>query len=633
MLRDVFYYGIKPNVHPREKFAKNLKDARDQATTEYFWIINEYCDYTNFDWDFDFDFLPDDDVWAQDHNNVWPSQHQKDSGTWLCPKKISEVIIYRSDVDIVRRKPIKENFVILQKVDTSKFDFSWHPDPTDPPYIYCWGNKFFPPQFGHALEYHVKNATEVKYMSTVVELLPNLDNYEVFDDIEFFDFSWIPDPGSPPYIYVWGNQWNKPEDKISIKYVVEGATEYKYMRERVTRKPSLENWELPKNINSNGFDFSWEPSPADPPYIYEFGTQWQKTGGPRYVVADAIEFKYIDFQKVISLPSKDQWVIPNNIEIDNFDFSWHPDNTDPAYIYQFGTQWALSGGPKYVVEGATEIKYVDDLIAIALPNKENWVVPIDIDESSFDFSWHPYAEDEPYIYQFGTQWQKTGGPKYITPGTTGVSATKYIDVRILKSKRLPTMNNWVVPKNIVIKSFDYSWHPDATDELFVYEFGTQWHEKGGPKYVPPGAKIGITPTKYIPTTSCVAILDINMKHWEVPNNIDRLNFDYSWVPHPDESTYIYQFGTQHQKTGGPKYITMGSNNKTPVKYIETLKAIALPNKSKFKILQNLKIKDFDYSWHPDETEQPYIYIFGNNQHTAEVMPTIEYKAGNATEIK
>ena len=65
MLRDVFYYGIKPNVHPREKFAKNLKDARDQATTQHFWVINEHCDYTNFDWDFDFDFLPDDDVWAQ----------------------------------------------------------------------------------------------------------------------------------------------------------------------------------------------------------------------------------------------------------------------------------------------------------------------------------------------------------------------------------------------------------------------------------------------------------------------------------------------------------------------------------------------------------------------------------------
>ena len=54
MLRDVFYYGDKPNVHPREQFAENLADARSKATTRDFWIINEFCDYRNFDWDFDF---------------------------------------------------------------------------------------------------------------------------------------------------------------------------------------------------------------------------------------------------------------------------------------------------------------------------------------------------------------------------------------------------------------------------------------------------------------------------------------------------------------------------------------------------------------------------------------------------
>ena len=81
MLRDVFYFGEKPNVHPRERHAIDVDDARQLATTYHFWIINEFCDYTGFDWDFDFDFLPDEDVWAEEHNNIWPSQHQKDSGT------------------------------------------------------------------------------------------------------------------------------------------------------------------------------------------------------------------------------------------------------------------------------------------------------------------------------------------------------------------------------------------------------------------------------------------------------------------------------------------------------------------------------------------------------------------------
>ena len=104
MLRDVFYFGEKPNVHPRERFAQNIDDARTQCRTSHFWIINEYCDYSVFDWDFDFDFLPDDEVWAEDHNNIWPSLHQKDSGTWLCPKEQSDIRIYRQDVNPVSRK-------------------------------------------------------------------------------------------------------------------------------------------------------------------------------------------------------------------------------------------------------------------------------------------------------------------------------------------------------------------------------------------------------------------------------------------------------------------------------------------------------------------------------------------------
>ena len=91
MLRDVFYYGSKPNIHPKEKLATDLADARNQCTTEHFWIINEYCDYTNFDWEWDFDFLPDEEVWTSEHNNVWPNNIYKDSGTWLCPKQNSDV--------------------------------------------------------------------------------------------------------------------------------------------------------------------------------------------------------------------------------------------------------------------------------------------------------------------------------------------------------------------------------------------------------------------------------------------------------------------------------------------------------------------------------------------------------------
>ena len=898
MLRDVFYFGNKPNVHPREQHATSLIDARRKATTEHFWIINEFCDYTNFDWDFDFEFLPDEDVWAEEHNNVWPSYHQKDSGTWLCPKQPSEVIVYRADVDQLKRKNvINDNWKLLDNIDVDKWDFSWHPDPSDPPYIYKWGSKYAPVELKTCIEYHVPGATDIKYMNTTVELLPNWDciievqnvdynhwdmswrpdpldppfiyvwgnkyidgrlrstleyhvpgatekkymnelvpvlpewdrwvllheidkttfdfswrpdprepdfiyvfgneqyeggvmptveyhmpnaterkylhtmkaklashpeKFEHLEKADGIDYSWVPDPTAPPYIYAWGNQWNKPEDKVSIQYVVEGATEYKYMEQRSKRKSCMDNWEVPDDVDTTGFDFSWEPSPADPAYIYEFGTQWQKTGGPRYVVPGATETKYIEFQKVKALTNLNNWTVPTNCDVTGFDFSWHPDATSPPYIYHFATQWALTGGPVYTMEGATEIKYVEHPSAIALPNKENWEIPDYIDSDAFDFSWHPYVEDQPYVYVFGTQHQKTGGPKYITPGVIPSSPVKYIDTRIIRAIRKPSKKNFAILNNYKIKEFDWSWHPDETDEPyiyvfgntqypaeimptieyvvpgatqikyvndivavldtdmsnwevpnnidtsdfdfswkpnpkdppFIYQFGTQHQKTGGPRYVvadadevkyvttqqakalpttanwtvpnyvdtsgfdfswhpddtsPPyiyhfatqwaltGGPVytveGATETKYLEEPCAVALS--NKDNWEIPKDIDEDLFDFSWHPYVEDQPYVYVFGTQHQKTGGPKYITPGVIPSSPVKYIDTriLKAVKKPSKKNFAILNNYKIKDFDFSWHPDETDEPYIYVFGNNQHPAEVMPTIEYVVPGAKQIK
>jgi len=767
MLRDVFYYGAKPNAHPRERFAENLADARQKATTRDFWIINEFCDYRNFDWDFDFEFLPDEDVWAEDHNNVWPSQHQKDSGTWLCPKEHSDLIIYRGDVDpVIRKNEHNDNWVELDLIDHTKFDFSWHPDPTDPPYIYKWGCKFFPAELKHVLEYRVPGATQEKYMNTTVELLPQTELWiehqeidkhkfdlswrpnpldppfiyvwgnkyidgklkptleyhmpdatdkkympelldvlpewdrwveveainknsfdfswrpdprepafiyvfgneqhdatimptleyhcpdateikyvedikaklapkkELFEHLEDsygIDYSWRPDPTSPPYIYAWGNQWNAPEDKISVQYVVPGATEYKYMTERAIRRPCMDNWIVPDNIDTTGFDFSWEPSPAAPPYIYEFATQWQKTGGPQYVVPGTTEKQYVDFQKVKRFPSNEGWTIPSNIDSSGFDFSWHPDDTSPPYVYVFATQWAFSGGPVYTVDGATEIKYVDDQVAIAKKDMTNWVYDAsEIDMDSFDFSWHPYVEDQPYIYQFGTQWQKTGGPKYITPGADSSSPTKYIDTRIIKATRLPNPSNknWKILNDYKIKEFDFSWHPDNTDEPYIYVFGNNLYpaeEMPTIEYHVPGAK----QVKFV--HDIVAILDQDTNNWVIPDNIVTGGFDFSWKPNPTDPPYVYEFGTQHQKTGGPRYVVPGA---TETKYLDFQTVVRTPVIDQYwNIDEGIDQSAFDFSWHPDATDPPYIYAWGNQWVKAEDHSSIEYAVPGATEYR
>ena len=695
MLRDVFYFGEKPNVHPRERHAKDLDDARQQANTYHFWIINELCDYSEFEWDFDFDFLPDEDVWAEDHNNIWPSQHQKDSGTWLCPKEENQIRIYRSDVTPVPRISEPNSYWnFLDKVDKDKFDFSWHPDPTEPPYIYKWGSKFASADQKPALEYHtpgntgivkhvdyavdllplnenwrhkeqIKEGTfdftwrppvldtepfiyawgskwadvqqvsvleyhvpgnngTVKYMDGDVELEADMSKWEIVEEVELdsfdftwrpdpletepfiyvfgnhlyegaimptlrytvegatdikyideykpkliqnpdlfehyeetdrtqFDYSWRPNPTAPAYRYAWGNQWNDPQDKVSVAYIVEGATEYEYMEERTVRLKHFDNWNIPDNLDITDFDFSWEPSPNEPAMIHEFATQWQKTGGPTYTVAGATEVKYEDVTKAKALAFSDaKWEIPSNIDVTDFDFSWHPDATEPVpYVYQFPTQWARTGGPVYRIENSEEVKYVDSQQAKALPCKDNWEYDSKvIDEDSFDFSWHPYAEDEPFIYQFGTQHQKTGGPKYVTPGVHGGSAVYYIDTRILASKRLPNKNIFTVLNDYIVEDFDYSWHPDDTAEPFIYQFGNQYY----PAEEMPTIQyrvIGADTVSYV--DKVVAKLGQDKSNWEIPENIDVSEFDFSWLPDPGAPPMIHEFGTQWQKTGGPRY--------------------------------------------------------------------------------
>jgi hypothetical protein len=694
MLRDVFYYGRKPNVHPKEKFATSLEDARSQATTQDFWIINEYCDYRNFDWNFDFEFLPDEDVWAEDHINIWPSPYQKDSGTWLCSTNPEALLIYRADVSpIPLKEEINKNWKILEPIDKSKFDFKWHPDPSDPPYIYVFGNQWYsgaimptieyhvpgainkkyildkiaylaqspklftilhetnkfdfswrpdptsPPYiyvFGNTqypgtvmptIEFHVEGATERKYVNDIVpELASKPEDFEILEDIDMdkFDFSWVPDPTSPPYIYAWGNQWNNPQDKISVTYTVEGATEYKYMEERAVRNPCMENWRTPGHVVNASFDFSWEPNPNDPPYVYQFGTQWQKTHGPQYYIEGATELKYVDVQvaKVVCYQFLN-WQLPMNIDQKAFDFSWHPDMTEEPYIYQFPSQWSRSGGPRFIVEGATEFKYVDVLTAKAKVDMTHWTIPEGCATEDFDFSWHPDIQDEPMLYQFGTQHQKTGGPIFTAVGCDETSPIKYVD--IVKARALPTTENWVTHEDVI--DFDYSWHPDSTEEPYIYQWGNKFYSselKPTVEYIVPGA----TQIKHMSQDVKLAISDNWIEHYD----IDKNKFDMSWRPDPTSPPYIYKWGNKHVPVEIKATLEYVVDGATEVKYVTDLLEV-LPEFDRWNEIQSIDRKQFDLTWRPDPREPDYIYVWGNKWISAELKSTIEYRVPGATECK
>ena len=378
-------------------------------------------------------------------------------------------------------------------------------------------------------------------------------------------------------------------------------------------------WEIPDNLDTSDFDFDWRPYEYDRPYIHQFGTQHQKTGGPRFVIPEYEGIKYQTYQHAIKLPTPESrnWrPLVSNIE---FDYSWHPDDTEPPFIYVFGNQWhesVMMPTVQYKVSGATEKKYIDTIKATLLPDKTNWIIPDDI-EDTFDYSWVPSPKEPSFIWEFGTQWQSTGGPSYVVDGAT---YTKYSKELIATKKSNKEDRCWrPLVSNI---EFDYSWHPDPNDPPYIYVFGNQWYD---PEIMPTllYRVKGATDKKYM--TDIKVILTPDKSKWIIPDDIDDSTFDYSWYPNPLEPPLTYIFGTQHQRTGGPVYpYKDGRYNK----YIDIMKVTKKPNIRNWRFIESINKETFDFSWHPDETEENFNHIVGTKFHTPELMPAIMYRGHN-----
>jgi hypothetical protein len=238
------------------------------------------------------------------------------------------------------------------------------------------------------------------------------------------------------------------------------------MNEQPPLDEQVDYWEIPNNIDTSTFDFDWRPHPWEPPYIHQFGTKYRRMDGPRLVVYGATEIKYETEQIADKLVDDTfEWEIPQNIDRDSFDFTWLPDMFDEPFTHQFPSQHQHDGGPRLIVNGATKIKYENCQVAKAIPIMSNWEIPPNINCDKFDFSWHPQKTERPYVYQFGTQHQRTGGPRYIQPGAR---RTKYVDTQ--QAVATPTTDKWVIDSDVEVIEFDFSWHPDATDILSNYAF-------------------------------------------------------------------------------------------------------------------------------------------------------------------
>lgn len=209
-------------------------------------------------------------------------------------------------------------------------------------------------------------------------------------------------------------------------------------------------WMITYLADYTGFDFLWEPVPWQNHQRHAWASQWQKDSGT-YLVPK-LGYTDTNYHSEVIPMTVDMNLWQNINSVESFDFSWHPDYTDPVFNYEFGTQWQKTGGPLYLMPGATETKYVsqsgsrvramaqcayvidhidghtvdipievaktvryfdnykDTLTRIANTCEHEfvWIVSSICDYTDFDFSWHPEAWQNHMLHVFASDGEKFG---------------------------------------------------------------------------------------------------------------------------------------------------------------------------------------------------------------------------------
>ena len=220
------------------------------------------------------------------------------------------------------------------------------------------------------------------------------------------------------------------------------------------------------------------------------------------------------------------WYIYGGNDYSNFNFNFVPVPWEADHVHSFGTQWQRTGGA-YLANPLTahnqEYNFHDSEIK-RIQDKTNWTTPKDVDDTDFDYSWHPDELEPDYEYHFPTQWQRQGGPVY--RGTAGIKfmssqkvkanstqifymdfmneqskdqldslreqhptikSTRYVDNHLNVFKRIVNLATteyvWIISSVCDYSKFDFSWHPDEAQRDMIHVFPSGNNRRGDTFYI------------------------------------------------------------------------------------------------------------------------------------------------------
>jgi hypothetical protein len=492
-------------------------------------------------------------------------------------------------------------WVINYLLDYTNFDFLWEPVPWQSEYTHAWPTQW--DQFYGA--YLIPKHGEIKYHyhTDVIPTRQFPDNYKILANADF-DQSWVPHPWDPPYIYVFGNQWHPAEKMPSVEYHAPGATERKYMSwPRATLRPDPTHWQVPNSIDATTVEYSWVPDPRAPPYIYQFATQHQKTGGPVYTVPGATETKYLAELKIRTVGKA-------------------------TAIYEIDH---LDGTAGQIPNTTRRVRYFDNyrdtLVRIAksigTEHEYAWVCSSICDYTDFDFSWHPEQWQSTMLHVFASDGEKFGDTFFMHVPTFAEYAEKKA---LLEWYDVNFVGTSVCRKPMPVIKHNFDSQPDAVKSLTwngpLALFTTTDYVHSNLATVPlwrtetktiipldPGANSVIVPRPAVPyiKTQLYDYPYIDREHMILKAPVLDVVFISNGEEHAEFNFEQLQWNLVMSDKGNCLHRVSNINGRVAAYH-------AAANLSTtpwfFAVFAKLNVDvNFDFSWQPDRMQEPKHYIF------------------------
>ena len=434
-------------------------------------------------------------------------------------------------------------------------------------------------------------------------------------DYESFDFLWEPVPWEAHQRHAWSSIW-QPD---SGTYLVpkQGFTETNYHNADLKTKIDRDLWTIPADVDEN-FDLSWHPNYSEPSYIYQFGTQWQKTGGPLYSVPNAIEIKYV-----------------NQVHVQS------RGKTNAVYLIDHSDQYLAQSHQSIIAQlndaNIKKVRYIDNYLdtlgriaktAQAQNQEFVWVCSSLCDYSQFDFSWHPEKWQTGMLHVFASNEQKFGDtffmhvPSFVRNASQGIELLDWYDINFVDALSVP---RWPIP---VIKH-DFDTQVDATKNLYT---------SFDPLVLLSTNTSKPQPLKHLPTvslwrekTKTVVPLSSGASCVIVPRSalpyIKTQLYDYPWIDRTchdfciDEPLDIVFISNGEPKQDQNWDLLQQATKNAPNRVVRVhgitgrvkayhASATASTTSWFFAVFAKLEVDNgFDWAWQPDRLQQQKHYIF------------------------